>query len=80
MLAFFFIPVSLATSIYGMNIQQINQTGHDMWVFVVTAITLLAVALLAWALSFLINSAWTNWRDSRRDYPSREYDSFLASM
>ena len=76
MLAFFFIPVSLATSIYGMNLQQINKTGHDMWVFVVTAIAILVVALLAWALPFLINNAWRNRRDPRRYYPSREYDSF----
>lgn len=76
MLAFFFIPVSLATSIYGMNLQQINQTGHDIWAFVITAVAIVVVALLAWALSLLINSAWTNWRDPRRYYPSREYDSF----
>ncbi|KAF2729226.1 hypothetical protein EJ04DRAFT_580794 [Polyplosphaeria fusca] len=55
-LAFFFVPVSLASSIYGMNIQQINSTGHDVTAFICTALVLLALTFVAWILSSLLVS------------------------
>jgi hypothetical protein len=52
-LAFIFVPISLASSIFGVNVQQINQTGCNLWVFVVTSIVLLTIP----ALSFLFRHA-----------------------
>jgi hypothetical protein len=52
-LAFIFVPISLASSIFGMNVQQISQTGCNLWVFVVTSIVLLTIS----ALSFLFRHA-----------------------
>jgi hypothetical protein len=54
-LAFVFIPTSLASSIYGMNLQEINNTGHSIWGFVVTALVMLILSGLAW-------SFWRGWR------------------
>jgi Mg2+ and Co2+ transporter CorA len=47
-LTFVFIPMNLAFSIYGMNVQEINSTGHRIWTFVVTAIGLLIASGLMW--------------------------------
>ena len=47
-LAFFFVPISLASSIFGMNLQEINQTGHTIVAFIVTAVAMLAVSGFAW--------------------------------
>lgn len=51
MLAFIFIPLSLSTSVFGMNIQQINQTGPSWWIVVVTAMAMVAAALVGWYLA-----------------------------
>ena len=48
-LAFIFIPINTASSVYGMNVQEINETGHSIWTFFVTALVLLACSGLAWA-------------------------------
>ena len=61
-LAFIFVPISLASSIYGMNVQQINDTAHDMWNFVVLAISMLTVACIAWLLCRAVIRARSNWR------------------
>ena len=53
-LAFVFVPATLAASIFGMNVQQINDTGGNIWHFVVTALCLTSAAFLAWGLSVLI--------------------------
>lgn len=47
-LAFIFIPINLASSVYGMNVQEINETGHSIWGFLVTALVLLTCSGLAW--------------------------------
>lgn len=33
--------MNLASSIFGMNVQEINRTGHSIWPFVYTSVTLL---------------------------------------
>lgn len=48
-LAFIFIPLSLATSFFGMNIHELNATGQPMWIFLVTAVGILLLALTIWA-------------------------------
>ncbi|MCJ1352630.1 MAG: hypothetical protein MMC33_002614 [Icmadophila ericetorum] len=45
-LASIFIPVNLATSVFGMNVQEINGSGKNIWVFAVTAVALTTLALL----------------------------------
>lgn len=71
-LAIVFIPVSLASSIFGsyitathcscqrqaladheiigMNVQQINKTGHSIWAFVITAFIMLLISGLSFAV------------------------------
>ena len=57
MLAFVFIPISLATSVFGMNIQELNATGQPIWVFVVTAAITLGTAFSIWAIMY----QWTKY-------------------
>ena len=47
-LAFFYVPLNLATSIYGMNIQQLNSNGTSIGVFLGTAVMLLFVTGMIW--------------------------------
>ena len=61
-LAFGFIPVSLTSSIFGMNIQEINNSGKSLWVFVVTALVLTALAIGLWVLSNAILTLQKEWR------------------
>lgn len=48
MLAFVFIPISLASSIFGMNVQEINDTGHSIWTFVITVMVMLLASSGVW--------------------------------
>lgn len=48
-LAFIFIPISLASSIFGMNVQQINETGHSIFPFIYTSIVLLTISGLSYS-------------------------------
>jgi hypothetical protein len=51
-LAFVFIPLSFATSIFGMNLNELTGVGPNVWIFVITALVLLAPILLTW--SFMV--------------------------
>jgi hypothetical protein len=46
-LAFVFIPMNLASSIFGMNVQQINKTGHSIELFIYTSVALLLMSAIA---------------------------------
>lgn len=50
-LAFFYVPLNLATSIFGMNIQQLNGSGPRIWVFFTTAIAALLITGGSWLCS-----------------------------
>ncbi|KAF2786191.1 hypothetical protein K505DRAFT_399794 [Melanomma pulvis-pyrius CBS 109.77] len=82
MLAFIFVPVSLASSIYGMNIQQINESGHSITAFVATAIILLIVTILFWGISASIaayrNRRISRWTRKRREVP--QYQKVETSL
>lgn len=67
-LAFIFIPINLASSILGMNVQQINETGHSIWGFVVAALAMLPVSGLSW----MTWQAVQNWMFVQRTV--RNYD------
>ena len=46
-----YVPLNLATSIFGMNVQQLNQNGQSIWVFYVTALVALLVTGSSWVVS-----------------------------
>ena len=47
-LAFFYVPLNLATSIFGMNLQQLNGVGKSIGVFLGTAGIILFVTGVSW--------------------------------
>ena len=47
-LAFFYIPLDLATSVFGMNLQQLNGSGKSIGVFLGTVAILLFVTGMTW--------------------------------
>jgi hypothetical protein len=52
--AFIYLPASFAAAIFGMNVQEINETGRGIASFVVTAVVLLVATLLLWGMSVQI--------------------------
>ena len=50
-LAFIYVPLNLATSMFGMNIQQLNGSGQQIWVFFTTAVAALLVTGGSWLCS-----------------------------
>ncbi|KAI4195183.1 MAG: hypothetical protein LQ350_007357 [Teloschistes chrysophthalmus] len=54
-LAFIFIPTSLASSIFGMNVQEINSTGKPIWTFILTAILLTSAAVVTWFVTWFMS-------------------------
>ena len=50
-LAFIYVPINLATSIFGMNIQQLNGNGQNLWVFFTTAVVALVITGGSWLCS-----------------------------
>ena len=49
-LAFFYVPLNLATSVFGMNIQQLNGSGTSIGGFLGTAVMLLFLTGLSWSI------------------------------
>ena len=49
-LAFVYVPLNLATSIFGMNLSELNGSGKELWVFLVTAIIAVLIAGTSWFL------------------------------
>lgn len=47
-LAFVYVPLNLATSIFGMNIQQLNRNGQPIWVFLITTVVAVLVTFFVW--------------------------------
>ena len=48
------MPLNLATSIFGMNIQQLNGSGQQIWVFFTTAVAALLVTGGSWLFSNIL--------------------------
>lgn len=72
-LAFIFVPVSLVTSFFGMNIKQLTRSGVPWKTFLLSAAGLCLVLLLvcAWLWRRTIDSKTTplqNWLNARRYY------------
>ena len=68
-LAFVYVPLNLATSIFGMNLQQLNQNGQHIWVFVITTIALLILTCFIW-ISTVQYLEYMNWRRDIKAYRS----------
>ena len=47
-LAFFYIPLNLATSVFGMNLQQLNSSGTSIGIFLGTAVMFLFLTGVSW--------------------------------
>ncbi|KAL8804789.1 MAG: hypothetical protein Q9182_002381 [Xanthomendoza sp. 2 TL-2023] len=60
-LAFIYVPLNLATSIFGMNLQQLNASGQPLRVFFITAILALFVTGASWFGIDQFND-YTAWR------------------
>jgi hypothetical protein len=67
-LAFLFVPLSFATSIFGMNIEELSGVGPRIWVFLITAICLIVAVFFFWKISRIIDAEETNifWMKGRR--------------
>lgn len=50
-LAFIYVPLNLATSIFGMNISQLNGQGQSIEAFVHTALVISGVTAMCWFIS-----------------------------
>lgn len=69
-LAFVYVPLNLATSIFGMNLQELNQNGQQLWVFMTTAVTVLIITTGSWFFLEQVNN-YKIWRRGAREKPSR---------
>lgn len=65
-LAFVYVPLNLATSVFGMNLEQLNGSGQHLRVFIITAVSLLAVTGGSWFLIEQTNS-YTKWQQRSLD-------------
>ena len=63
-LAFIYVPLNLATSIFGMNLSELNGSGKELWVFLTTAIIALLIAGTSWFLLEEGNN-FRNWQRKR---------------
>ena len=65
-LAFIYVPLNLAASIFGMNIQQLNGSGQKLWVFFTTAVAALLITGGSWLCSnHLANHEAVSWYRER---------------
>ncbi|KAI1734578.1 hypothetical protein F4680DRAFT_453856 [Xylaria scruposa] len=51
-LAIFFVPISLSTSVFGMNIDELNASGQSLWVFILTTVLIVAVTMILWGFMY----------------------------
>lgn len=63
-----YVPLNTVTSIFGMNIQQINDSGHNIWIFAVTSLIALLFTGTMWYLIESINAVKNELRDIFREY------------
>lgn len=56
-----YVPLNLATSIFGMNIEQLNGNGQHLRVFIITAVVALAGTVASWFVIEQVNS-YNKWR------------------
>lgn len=50
-----YVPISVAGTIFGMNVKEINDSGHSIFAFLVMCAVLLLVTFFSWALTITLN-------------------------
>lgn len=65
-LAFVYVPLNLATSIFGMNLSELNGSGKSIWVFLTTAVIALLITGVLWFLMREVNN-YLRWRRRSHD-------------
>ncbi|KAI1278577.1 hypothetical protein F5Y07DRAFT_360410 [Xylaria sp. FL0933] len=51
-LAIFFVPISLSTSVFGMNIYELNDSGQSLWVFILTTASIVTATMTIWGIMY----------------------------
>ena len=64
-LAFIYVPLNLASSIFGMNIQQLNDSGQSLKTFLVTAVVILLLTGGLWLCIAEVNG-YLSWSQRPR--------------
>ena len=62
-----------------MNVQEINSSGHNVWVFVVSALVLVFLTLLTWAGSYL-SMRWKQMGAEGRTNTVKDLDRKLSDL
>ena len=65
-LAFIYVPLNLATSIFGMNLSELNGSGKSLVVFIATAVIGLVITGASWYLLEEVNK-YFGWRSSAEE-------------
>ena len=60
-LAFVYVPLNLTTSIFGMNLSELNGSGKNIWVFLITAVVALLTTGVLWFVLEEVNN-YLRWR------------------
>jgi len=60
------LPINLATSVFGMNVQEINKSGYGVGAVAITALVMLTITAVTWLLVEAIVQANATWRVLRR--------------
>ena len=55
-LALIYVPITAITSVFGMNVKQINGTGHHISRFVLTAVVALIMTWITWFVAEAVHS------------------------
>ncbi len=79
-LAFIYVPLNLATSIFGMNLEQLNASGQQLRVFIITAILALIITGAVWFCIDQVND-WSTWRhEQTANYGSQTRTKFSLAV
>ncbi|GAP83104.2 putative magnesium transport protein transmembrane region [Rosellinia necatrix] len=65
-LAIFFVPISLSTSIFGMNIHELNENGQSLWVFILTTVVVTTATMMLWGFMYQFQQYNSLPRDNAR--------------
>lgn len=79
-LAFIYVPLNLATSIFGMNLQQLNKNGQNVSAFLATVIVALAVTGGTWLIIDQMNAARRWLQPKNVNYGSERHFSTMERI
>ncbi|KAL9087552.1 MAG: hypothetical protein Q9159_003568 [Coniocarpon cinnabarinum] len=65
-LAFIFVPFSLSTSVFGMNLQELNNNGRSIGAFIATGLILFVAFIFLYAFATAFNIARNNFKERSR--------------